>query len=143
MIKFEGRLSQECKKYFIGSSWRLGFIVVVVVCIPFIVLSIVLSIMDDWIYILMLIPVAMFIFFASLRPGTSIYRKLYGKNGRVYDGELLWHIVIEGDTISAEGVQRSETKSIGDIKKSSIWGIGIKYISIFRTSPIYFYVKKT
>lgn len=59
----------------------------------------------------------MFMFFASLRPGTSIYRKIYGKNGKVFDGELLWHIVIEGDTISAEGVQRSETRSIGDIKK--------------------------
>lgn len=117
MIEFNGRLSKECKRYFIESSWKLGFIIALMVCIPFMVLSIVLSIMRDWIFILMLIPVAMFIFFASLKPGTSIYRKLYGKNGKVYDGELLWHIVIEGDTISAEGVQRSETKSIGDIKK--------------------------
>ena len=75
MIEFTGHLSKECKKFFIESSWKLGFIIALMVCISFIVLSVVLSIMRDWI-ILMLIPVAMFVFFASLRPGTSIYRKI-------------------------------------------------------------------
>lgn len=117
MIEFKGRLSNKCKEYVIKSSWQLGFFIVIAVCIPFIILSIVLSIKDDCIYLLILIPVALLIFFASLKPGTKAYRKLYGKNGKIYDGELTWHISIEGDIIFAEGIQRSETKYLSNVKK--------------------------
>ena len=84
MIEFKGRLSNKCKKYLIKSSWQLGFFVVIAVCIPFIILSIVLSIMDDWVYLVMLLPIGLFIFFASLKPETRAYRELYGKNGKIY-----------------------------------------------------------
>lgn len=117
MIEFKGELSNKCKKYFTQSSWQLVFFIVIAVCIPFIILSIVLSIIDDWIYLLMLLPIALFIFFASLKPGSTAYRKLYGKNGKIYDGELTWHITIEGDMISAEGTQRSEIKYLSNVKK--------------------------
>lgn len=59
----------------------------------------------------------MAIFFSSLKPETKAYRKLYGKSGKIYDGELSWHIVIESDIISAEGIQRSETRFLKDVKK--------------------------
>lgn len=117
MIEFKGELSNECKKYLIKTSWQIGLFVVVVVCIPFVILSIVLSIKNDWIYLLIFIPVALTIFFSSLKPETKAYRKLYGKNGKIYDGELSWHIVIESDIISAEGIQRSETRFLKDVKK--------------------------
>ncbi|MDD6054239.1 MAG: hypothetical protein PUB81_02725 [Clostridiales bacterium] len=117
MIEFKGRLSNKCKKYLIKSSWQLGFFVVIAVCIPFIILSIVLSIMDDWVYLVMLLPIGLFIFFASLKPETRAYRELYGKNGKIYDGELTWHITIERDIMFAEGIQRSETKNLSNVKK--------------------------
>ena len=117
MIEFKGELSNECKKYLIKTSWQIGLFVVVVVCIPFVILSIVLSIKNDWIYLLIFIPVALAIFFSTLKPETKAYRKLYGKNGKIYDGELSWHIVIESDIISAEGIQRSETRFLKDVKK--------------------------
>ena len=40
MIEFKGELSNECKKYLIKTSWQIGLFVVVVVCIPFVILSI-------------------------------------------------------------------------------------------------------
>ena len=51
MIEFKGELSNECKKYLIKTSWQIGLFVVVAVCIPFVILSIVLSIKNDWIYL--------------------------------------------------------------------------------------------
>lgn len=117
MIEFKGQLSDECKKYLIDSSWKIGLFVVIAVCIPFIILTIVLSIKSDWIYLLIFIPIALFIYFASLKPGTKAYRNLYGKNGKLFDGKILWHVIIEGDEIFVEGIQRSETKYLNDIKK--------------------------
>ena len=40
MIEFKGELSNECKKYLIKILWQIGLFVVVVVCIPFVILSI-------------------------------------------------------------------------------------------------------
>lgn len=117
MIEFKGKLSNKCKEYVVKSSWQLGLFVVIAVCIPFIILLIVLSIIDDWVYLLMLLPIALLIFFFSLKPGTKAYRKLAGKNGKIYDGELTWHIIIKGDKISAEGTQRSEIKHLSNVKK--------------------------
>lgn len=117
MIEFKGILSDKCKNYLMKSSWLLGFVVVIIVCIPFTILSIVLSIIEGVEFLLMLIPIALFIFFASLKPGTNIYRNLYGKNGRIFDGELTWHIIIREDKIVAEGIQRFEIKAFDDVKK--------------------------
>lgn len=117
MIEFKGILSDKCKKYLMKSSWQFGFLVVIIVCIPLCILSIILAVKDGLEYLLMLLPIALFIFFSSLRPGTNAYRKLYGKNGKIFDGALTWHILIHEDKISTEGIQRSEIKSLGDVKK--------------------------
>lgn len=117
MIEFQGILSNRCKKFIIDTSWKLGFITVIIVCIPIMALSIVLAYMYDWIYLLILIPVALFISFVALKPGTKAYRKLFGNNGKIFDGSLAWNIVIDGITISAEGINRSETRYLNDVKK--------------------------
>lgn len=117
MIEFKGQLSNECKKYLVKSSWQVGLFIVIAVCIPFTILSIVLSIVYDWVYLIMLMPIALFIYFASLKPGTKAYRNLFGKNGKLFDGDLLWQVTINGNKIFATGIQRAETKYLSDVKK--------------------------
>lgn len=117
MIVFQGILSDRCKEFIINTSWKLGFTTVTIVCIPIIVLSLVLAFMNDLIYLLILVPVALFISFVLLKPGTKAYSKLFGSNGKIFDGFLEWNIVIDGITISAEGINRSETRYLNDVKK--------------------------
>ena len=56
-------------------------------------------------------------FFGSLKPSTKSYEMFFGKNGKIFEGELQWNIIIDQNLISAEGIQRSETKNLDDIKK--------------------------
>ncbi|MBO6263179.1 MAG: hypothetical protein J6N93_02750 [Clostridia bacterium] len=117
MIEFNGKLSSKCKKYLIDDSWRLNLTVGFTIGIPLIVLTLILSFKYGWIYLLIFIPIALIMFFISLKPSTKAYRFFYGKDGEIYDGELQWNIIIDQDLISAEGTQRSETNSLDDIKE--------------------------
>ena len=36
---------------------------------------------------------------------------------KTYEGDLQWNIVVEGNVISAEGIQRYEIKNLEDVKK--------------------------
>lgn len=117
MIEFKGKLSSKCKEYLIDDSWRITFFTILIICIPFIVLTIVLTFKFDWIYSLIFIPIALFMFFGSLKPSTKSYEMFFGKNGKIFEGELQWNIIIDQNLISAEGIQRSETKNLDDIKK--------------------------
>ncbi len=117
MIEFKGNLSKQCKNYLTQYSRRLTFLVILAVCIPFAIVSVFLAIVNDWIYLLFMIPIVILLFFGSLKPETKLYRLCFGKNGGIYDGELQWHIMIEQNDISAEGIQRIEKKDLKNIKK--------------------------
>jgi hypothetical protein len=142
MIEFKGKLSAQCKKYLVDSSWKIGLGAVIAVCIPFGIFFIVLSIINDPMYLLTFIPLAMMISFASLKPCTKPYRILFGKNGKIFDGELEWHITVEEGMISAEGIQRAETEYLDDIKKVVDMGDWYKIYFYFPHKSNIFIVQK-
>ena len=75
---------------------------------------IILTLKEDKIHCLWFIPIALFMFFGSLKPSTKLYNMLLDKT---YEGDLQWNIVVEGNVISAEGIQRYEIKNLEDVKK--------------------------
>ena len=117
MIEFKGELSDKCKKYLIDDSWKRVFFVVLIITIPIIVLTVFLTLNNGWEYSLIFVPIAVYMLVFLAKPTTKLYRFFWGKSGQIYDGKLQWDIIIEQDLISAEGIQRYETKSLEDVKK--------------------------
>lgn len=116
MIEFKGNLSKECMQFIVEYTWKRVALIMISLCIPFVIIAIIMGIIKDFIFLLILIPVALIVFLSCLKPGTKIYRKVFGKNGKNYD-DVTWHIVIKENKIFAEGIGRYEVKYLKDIKK--------------------------
>ena len=77
MIEFNGEITGNCKKYMLKRSSRLGVIAALIVAVLFEIPAIILlSIMLDWIFIITLPVLCLFVFLAGATPDPKTHSSI-------------------------------------------------------------------
>lgn len=105
LIEFKGELSTNCKNYILHKEVRLGVIVASTVAIIFLIPTLLLTFLWDWIAIFAILPLIMLVLFSLVRPTKKSYGII-----------LPTRIKIESDIIISEGDKFSYECPLNEVK---------------------------
>ena len=106
MIEFSGTPTGQCRELGLKMAALTGFIGSMMTSILFLIPVVIVSIVWNWIVIIFVLPLILFVVLASRRPGEKEYDSIFPTT-----------VLIDGTTITSASKKFCHTRPLSDVKK--------------------------
>ncbi len=120
-IEFKGELSENCKNYILKTNSKIARLSALIVCIPFAIIDVWISISFDLIYLIVLPVLVLIVALAGVKPDKKTYKSIFPNR-----------VMIEDEFLSSESEEFSETRTIYQITQVIDYG---DWYKIYFSSP--------